>query len=322
MGADLTDRIIYLRSIPVAAELPPRVLHVIAGSMRVREFERGEALMREGDPIDSLYLLTEGKVTIERSGRIMGSLVPPQSLGFLGILARAEGTYDAVADVPTRTLDLDADAMLELIEDQRPFLQATLRYVANRMYQETKELPVDALVISPETLPFSLGERPLDLVERILFLRTLRVFRKTNLSGLATISKSMKEVRIAAGQKLWSVGDASSTSFMIVAGEVECAAPDGRVFRYGAATVAGGVDGLAAEPRWYDAATATDVVAFEIRADDFKVLLEDDFAMAMDFIGMLSMGLIQILDRKAALGMNPLAVQRDVAKLGKVPVGV
>ena len=45
---DLTDRIIYLHSIPVATGQPTAVLKALASSMRERTFAPGEVLMREG----------------------------------------------------------------------------------------------------------------------------------------------------------------------------------------------------------------------------------------------------------------------------------
>src|SRR5262249_47411174 len=161
---------------------------------------------------------------------------------------------------------LEADTLMELLEDHIPFLQATMRYASERMYQETLELPAEALHIPFETMPFTVGSEPLDLVERMLFLRTLRVFKNTNLASLATMSPFVDEVRVPKGTTLWSTGEMQSTSLMLVSGEIACAAPDGRRFRYGPGTVVGGVDGLAARPRWYDAETATDIVALQGRA--------------------------------------------------------
>jgi CRP-like cAMP-binding protein len=324
MGArsfDLTERMLYLRSIPVGAVLPPLVLNVIARSLQDRVFQAGDALMREGEPIAAMHLLRSGGVSLTRNGVSIGELQPPQTLGFLGILARADGTYDAVAKSETMTFALDAEALLEIIEDHFTFLHATVRYAAERLYYEMRELPAEALALPSEPLPFAVSQRPLDLVERLLFLRQIRVFSQTNLNALAALSRQLKEVRYPAGTLLWSQGDSSEHALMLVSGTVECSTGQGKRFRYGTATVMGGIEGLAGKPRWYDATSAEPVVALLGRSDELVDLLEDDFSMGIEFTGMLASNLVALLERKAALGQSPLAVLRDVSKLGAVPVG-
>ena len=92
---DLTGRILHLRSIPVCAELEPRVIHVIAAALRDRVFEPGAVLMRQGEPIEKMHLLLDGSLALTRDKKPFGKLAPPQSLGFLGILAQNDGAYDA-----------------------------------------------------------------------------------------------------------------------------------------------------------------------------------------------------------------------------------
>jgi CRP-like cAMP-binding protein len=318
---DLTERILLLRSIPVGAMLPPPVLKTIATCIRERNFAAGEVVMRQGEPIDALYLLTEGSLALTRSGQALGRLVAPQTLGFLGIIARSEGTYDATAEVDMKALELDNATLVELLEDHFSFLNATLRYAAERLYYEMQELPAEALSLSSIELPFPLPSRELDMVERILFLRTMSTFGNANLNALAVMSEQMRELRFAPGTRLWSEGDIADRSLFIVSGKVACETGDGRRFHYGSANVAGGVEALALKPRWYAATAETAVVALEGRADELIDLFEDNFTMAMDFIGVLATGLVALLERKAAMGVQPLAIKRNVSKLGAVPVG-
>jgi CRP-like cAMP-binding protein len=318
---DITERVLHLRSIPVGAVLSPPVLKVIAENLRECSFEKGEALMREGQPIDTFHMLTEGGLTLTRRGTLLGELKPPQTLGFLGIIARSEGTYDAIAELPTKALLLDAATLMELLEDHFSLLHATLVYAAERFLYEIKELPAEELSIPVQELPFPLPDRELDFLERLLFLRSLSVFKQTNLNLLAQLSNQLREVRYPAGTPLWRSGDTVTCSTLVVAGTLSCEADDGRRFRYGTGTAAGGVESIASKPRWFTATAETPVIVLEGRPDELIDLLEDNFAMAMDFVGMFASGLVGLLERKAARGQQPLAVLRNVSKLGAVPVG-
>ena len=316
---DLTERIIYLRSIPVAAMLPPPVLRGIAGYLRERTFEEGEMLMRMGEPIMALELLTEGKLALVRGGRELGTLAPPQSLGFLGILARGDGTYDATAIARTRSLELASDALMELLEDHFSLLHATLTYLAERLLYELMEMPAEMLGF-PFDDAIKVGEREIDLVERILLLRRMTGFKRTNVNALAALSQQLTEVRVPPGTKLWKRGDAPEKALFIASGVVVCKKEVGE-WRYGPGTAVGGLENLAGKPRWYDAETETALVALEGRGEGLLDMFEDNFSMAMDFVSMMAESLVGVLERRAAMGQSPLQVMRNVSKLGAVPVG-
>jgi len=318
---DVTERTIYLRSIPVAAELPPSLLHLIASQLRERRFEDGDAMMREGEAVPCLLLLTSGACRLVKADKEIGRLEPPQSLGFLNIIARTPGGYDAFAEGPTVALTLDADTIYELMEEHFVFLLAVLRYAAERLLYEMQELPEEALGMPYAEIPFEVTDEPLNFVERILYLRQVGVFRTTNLNALAELSQEMHERRYEPGEVLWKPGDATPFSDFIVRGELQCETPDGRRFTYGPGTVAGGVEGLAAKTRWYTATAKTPMVVIRGSTDELLDVIEDNFELGLDFVTMIARGLGGMLARKAALGQSVSAQKRDVSKLGSIPVG-
>jgi hypothetical protein len=83
----------------------------------------------------------------------------------------------------------------------------------------------------------------------------------------------------------------------------------------------GGIDNLAGKPRWYEAVAKERVVALRGQGHGLLDIMEDNFAMAMDFVSTLAGGLTAIVERKAALGLAPLQIRRAVSNLAAVPVG-
>jgi hypothetical protein len=65
----------------------------------------------------------------------------------------------------------------------------------------------------------------------------------------------------------------------------------------------------------------TDLVVFRLPIAGWEDVLEDDFALAQDFMSVLAMQLVEVLERKAAEGRSTVGVARDVSRLGAVPVG-
>jgi len=150
----------------------------------------------------------------------------------------------------------------------------------------------------------------------------MSAFACANLNALATMAEQFVEARIEPGALLWRAGDAPDHVLMLVKGTVACEADLGRKrFRYGPGTAIGGVEAIAGKPRWYSVTTETPIVALRGRTDQMLDLFEDNFAMAMDFIAILSSALIGIMERKAAMGQQAIGVLRDVSSLGAVPVG-
>ncbi len=319
---DVTERILYLRSIPVAALLPPPVLKVIAAQMREATFPAGAALMREGQPIEALHFLTSGRLELLRKGKPFGTLAPPQTLGFLGILARGDGTYDAITLEETSSFVLDAEVLTELLEDHFELLRATVRYLCERLLAELQELPQEALGSRLEAEPIPPAPaHTMDLVERMVYLRRLNAFKRTNLSSVAVLSRHLVEERYPAGARLWAAGEPADANYFIAHGRARCTAPDGRVWGAGPLNALGGIEAAAARPRWYEMRADTELVVFRLPIAGWEDVLEDDFAMAQDFMSVLAAQLVDVLERKAAAGHSTVGVARDVSRLGAVPVG-
>lgn len=318
--SDITEKMLHIRQIPVGAMLPAPVLRVIAAHLRERTFAKGTLLMRSGDPIDGLHMLTDGGVALTRAGASLGDLDAPQTLGFLGILARQDGPYDATAKTEVRAFELETDTLLELFEDHFELLSATLRYLAERLYFDMQELPAEALGMAPNDLGPA-PDRPLDLVERVIFLRATSGLTQASVNALALMARQMKEVRVKAGTPLWRVGDVAEGVLFLVEGTALCSTADGREFRYGSGTGVGGIESLADKPRWYGVVAETDVVALQGSTPQLMDIFEHQFRMAMDFTAMLARAEIGLLARRSALGQKPLTAVRDLTNLPGVRVG-
>jgi CRP-like cAMP-binding protein len=320
MSVDITERMLYLRQIPVAAMLPAPLVRTLAGAMRPRTLRIGRTFVEQGAAIDALLLLTDGGLRLEREGKPFGEIRAPQTIGFLSILARAEAPWTAVADVETRGYEIETDTLLDLFADHFELLEATLKYLAERLWFEFQELPEEMLGIAPSDLG-EVPNRAIDLVEKVIYLRKTSGFASANVNALAAMARQLEEVRLPAGTELWEAGARGDRVFFVIAGSIRCAAPDGRSFRYGAGTGVGGIEALADRPRWYTATAESDLVGLWGHTDNLLDLFEQQNRMAMDFVAMLARAQAGLLARKATLGQNPLAVTRQAKKLGAIRYG-
>ena len=326
-----TERMIYLRSIPVAAVVPAQVLSVLANAFSEKTFSAGEVVVQQGEPVDALELLVEGKLPLMKSGKRVGQLEPPQSIGFLDILARADSTYDAVAVSDLHTLHIDTDALLEIIEDHFPMMEATLSYFAERLYPEVAGLPAEVLdefLAEPFESDFEVSSPAkrddasnIDFVERMLFLRNTRVFASTNLNALGALSRQLVEHRLEPGTTIWQRGDSVDRFLIILSGRARCTAKDGKQFGVGPGALLGAAEGIADKPRWFYMEAEESLVILDGRVDTLLELFEDNSRMGIDFIATLARDLRRAIARKLELGIQTIDVRRQVSNLGAVKVG-
>ena len=84
----------------VFSTLSPELLEPILASGEERSFGEGEAIVRQGEPGDDLYVILEGRVRVERGGRPVESLGEGEFFGEVAVLDGRPRSADVVAEIP------------------------------------------------------------------------------------------------------------------------------------------------------------------------------------------------------------------------------
>jgi CRP-like cAMP-binding protein len=302
---EVTERILRLRSVPTLRTLPANEIAQLAASLRTITFKRGDILLREDEPPRSFYLLTTGTVTLRRKGKRIGTIRGPGGVGFLAYLARQAGGTSAVAESFVEALEVNGDAMDEVLEDHFTVLLGHVRWVAERLIAEDKVNQPGPYV--PPGVPFDkmIGERELGIVERIFLLRRMRAFTTANVNSLATLARKMVELRLPAGHVLWREGDRAEHNYFIVKGMLSLRWGDGQYSQQiGPGYVVGGAESLVDLPRWNELTTDEPVVLLRGTREGLIDLFEDDHDLALKFLSMLATFLVNRWDQKAEEGIT------------------
>ena len=321
-GVALTERLLFLRSVPLLRTLPAGVLNSVARTMVARAFARGEVLLREDEPGTSVHILTTGRVRLSRKGVLIGTLEAPNAVGFLPLMARMTDGFEVLAEAPTRTLEADADSVFELLEEQFDLLLYALRDTARLLSNELRRRP-GRVFGEPSTEHVVLPARPLDVVERIFALRRMAPFRKVSIDALAVLSRSFLEERVGAGHVFWRSGDPSGDTLLILSGMLRVRDREGRdLGGMGPGTAVGGIESMAAHARWFDLVTVTPVVILRGTTRSLIEVMEDNHDMGRDFLAFTTKTLMAIWDERIAAGEPTDAIIRDMRSLrmyGAVP---
>jgi CRP-like cAMP-binding protein len=292
---------LHLKSLEALRELPRDELAVLAQQSRERYFAKGTALFRSGQPVGGFHLIVEGKVRTTGSEHGDNALGPGEVLGLLTLLSRSELGLDAVAEADTTTLEIDGDDLADVFEDHFDILHNQLKSLSRRMLAERGLMP-DGTYLAPAEGLAPPPERDLDLIQRLDFMR--RDLSRENIDGLIQVARQAREVRYAAGARLWSRGDSSGFICILVRGTVRCALDgEGRHFRCGPGYPLGNLESLAGEPRWYDAVSETPLVTLRSETDVMIDIFEDHFEMAIGYVEGLAAGIIQAREQRRGLAV-------------------
>jgi CRP-like cAMP-binding protein len=294
------ERVLLLKRLPMVSTLTGSQLAFVADQIGERFFPKGSVLLREGEAPGALYFPVEGRIHLTSRGRVLGHAGPGLAVGPFHVLARDERGLGAVAETDTVALELSAETLFEIFDEQFAILHHVLREVSRQIVEHVVKFPDSVVLLSPSMEGPPTPPRELDLVERIFLLRKSPVFLNASISALGQLARGLTEVRVPPGTRLWREGEATGWGSMIVSGSIRCTSSRGHDFVAGPGIALGALDAVAEVPRWFDAVAETPVVALQANMQYLIDVFEDNFAMAMDYLAVEARWLLEILDRSLA----------------------
>ena len=121
------------------ADAPPETIDTLAAHGFERELVRGDTLFNEGDPPDSLYVVTRGRMAIaianpvDRRESVVALMEPGDLFGELGMLDDRPRSAMARALEPSSVLAVPYGPVLDLLDQQPKLLWNVTRLLAQRL---------------------------------------------------------------------------------------------------------------------------------------------------------------------------------------------
>jgi CRP-like cAMP-binding protein len=131
-----------LRNIPLFATLPTARLKLIAYTAEVVCFEPGEVMVREGDPADAVYIITEGESEVLlTSGSdkeiLLGTMGRHTLFGETAVLARTSRTATVRAKDRVVTFKISSKLFLDLLRESPEIGLQVMTLQAQRLERNT-----------------------------------------------------------------------------------------------------------------------------------------------------------------------------------------
>lgn len=295
--ASLRQRVLLMRAQPMFDGLDDEGMLLLAEHGRLGRYHDGELVSVEGEPAQTVFLVTQGELRISARGRELAVRAAGDAYGGLPLLARQPSTQ-AVARGEVHTLEIPAAAFENALIENYSMLRNTLRVLGTGVLARRGALPVDANA-KRQIDEGVWRDGPRSLVERLLALRQ-SPFGQLNLEALVDLARSMVEERYGAGQLLWAAGDPSTHTLHIDAGRVRCTAPDGRAVDVGSGFTIGVLDGWGARKRVYEARAVSPVIAARIDFEGFLALLEAHPEVGLELLRGFASELLKQLEQGLA----------------------
>ncbi|DAZ94562.1 TPA: hypothetical protein N0F65_004178, partial [Lagenidium giganteum] len=112
---DRQMRIRVLRSVPLLSSLTDDELDILAHALNVVSFEDNSKIIKEGDAGDTFYMISDGKVSVRKSGFEIMQLRSGEFFGERALLANEPRAADCVAIGRVECLTLHRDAFERLL---------------------------------------------------------------------------------------------------------------------------------------------------------------------------------------------------------------
>ena len=128
-----------LAQVDAFRDLPPEGLAMLVALGQSRSFPTGSVLMRQGDASESLYVVVNGRLKVERevagdkAPLLLAELGPGEVVGEMGVLDREPRSATVTATRPTETVELSAAAIGTTILRYPEVSTGLLRTISRRL---------------------------------------------------------------------------------------------------------------------------------------------------------------------------------------------
>lgn len=131
------ETVTLLRRIPVFAKLDPAGLKLLAFSSSHLTFNDGEALCRQGEPGDSVFVIEEGEVDVtirvEGSSAHLATLGSHDLFGEMAVICNLPRSADVCARGPLKVLKIEGDVFLRLVTSNPDAALGVMRVLSERL---------------------------------------------------------------------------------------------------------------------------------------------------------------------------------------------
>jgi CRP-like cAMP-binding protein len=287
-----TSRELFLSVIATGAgDLPTWAIDRLTSMLEEEEVEAGRTLFAEGEPVELVYFIREGRIQLSREG------YPPWVYEGRWVI----GPSDAILERPyQRTgvalsnlslLKIPADDWLELLEDSFELARgvvtnSALRVAALEVRRWSRQKDPRGGAVSK--VPLEPGS--LSFVDRLAAFAELGLLRSAGVQVLADVVSLVEERAFAPGERIWARGELPGRTFLVVTGEAVATRINPPLsVRFGPGSGVAGVAALGEAVRDWEAHAVVETRTLSLPLEDWFDEMEEHFDLVRSALGGLAL---------------------------------
>ena len=136
----ILEKTMLLKTVDLFQDIPSELLSQISQISKAKDYESGEVIFNEGDYGDSMFIVIEGEVSIQKNGKSIALLDKGSSLGEMALLDNETRSADAAAKVDSVLLKINQDVFYELMEGNADIMKQIIRLLTSRIRDANSKL--------------------------------------------------------------------------------------------------------------------------------------------------------------------------------------
>lgn len=127
------EKVIFLKSVDIFEHAPIEELGRVAALTEEAQFEAGETIYREGEPLEAIYIILKGRVAVQSNGKVIREMGEKRAVGTLSALDFNSALRTVKAIEPINALKLQVQDFQDLLSLDFELVKAVFRVVAQQI---------------------------------------------------------------------------------------------------------------------------------------------------------------------------------------------
>ena len=296
----------------VAGSFSASIAGQMASILREVVFPAGKTLYREGEAVEHLYLLLDGRVELTTADEDPWVMTPGAGFGILDAELGRRYSRDARAITDARTLVARIEDWLDLFEDNAELIPKRIEMLAAGVRDYGRRVDPPGGFPPPEIIPPRASSMPLSAdgdarelnpFERLVALRDCPMLERAPTQALIQLARVATPRIFRVGETLVSEGQSQEALFVVVSGTLIARGGEPEVHAaFGPSDLAGGYLGLGQGGWPVTLEAATDGCLLAINYVDLYDVVEDHFQAGRSILAYLAGERVRLQRVKAPTG--------------------
>lgn len=211
---------LFVRTLFITAP-PERVIAQLTNRIQDATFEANEFIFERDSVPDLVYFIVDGKVALEAPKEEPWLFEAKDLIGIVDAILERPRTRSARAITPVRLVYIAYEDYIDIFEDNLEFVETTLQEACRLIYQQTHQLPVQA-VFGPDQLGQTsvAAAQSSELVSSLLILRHVDALKSAPIQSLVTLADHATIETWPPQQTIFRRGDPNGHLYIVMSGRV------------------------------------------------------------------------------------------------------